>query len=264
MKKQFNWQIALALILVTLSGSFYFLHYLIFGDLHHIFIYLIGDIAFLFIDVLIVTLVLHRLLVYREKQSVMKKINIVIDTFFSEVGTDLLKICLKFDTNTDDFKKKLLVTKEWSNKDFIKTKQNIAQHSGIMDSKRHDLTQVKIFLINKRQFILNLLDNPNLVEHESFTNLLLAILHLTDELVNRPNLTTLPQSDYDHLSEDMKRAYIQLILQWLDYVKHLKIDYPYLFSLALRINPFDENALVEVREIQSPQLPHRSIDLRSM
>ncbi len=73
MKRVLNWQVVLALILVALSVIFYSLHYLIFGDIRHIFLYLIGDIAFLFIDVLIVTLVLNRLLVFREKQSVMKK-----------------------------------------------------------------------------------------------------------------------------------------------------------------------------------------------
>jgi hypothetical protein len=58
----------------------------------------------------------------------------------------------------------------------------------------------------------------------------------------------LPESDYKHLSEDIKRVYNQLISQWVDYIRHLKRDYPYLFSLALRINPFDENASAEVNE----------------
>jgi len=40
----------------------------------------------------------------------------------------------------------------------------------------------------------------------------------------------------------MKRAYILLVSQWLNYMKHLKSDYPYLFSLAVRMNPFDPNA----------------------
>ena len=47
MKRAHNWQIILALILVTLSVFFYVFHYIVFRDLHHIFIYLIGDIAFL-------------------------------------------------------------------------------------------------------------------------------------------------------------------------------------------------------------------------
>lgn len=91
----------------------------------------------------------------------------------------------------------------------------------------------------------------------NLSNLLLAILHLTDELANRHDLTRLPESDHEHISEDIKRAYSQLMLQWLDYVKHLKRDYPYLFSLALRINPFDVNAVVEVMDSSKPvPAPH--------
>jgi hypothetical protein len=99
MKRFFNWQVTLALILISLSVLFYFIHYLIFRDLHHIFLYLIGDIAFLFLDVLIVMLLLHRLLVYREKQAILKKLNMVIGTFFSEIGTVLLKNCLVSTSN---------------------------------------------------------------------------------------------------------------------------------------------------------------------
>lgn len=246
MEKVLSWQIVLALVLLSLSVIFYLFHFLIFRDIHHIFIYLIGDIAFLFIDVTIVTLVLHRLLVYREKQSIMKKLNVVIDAFFSEVGTDLLKICLRFDLDAGDFRKKLVITKEWSDKDFLMIKSSILKRGAIIDSKRYDLDEVRPFLLSKRQFLLNLLENPNLVEHESFTNLLLAILHFTDELANRNFLKRLPESDYKHLSDDIKRVYDQLILQWVDYIRQLKRDYPYLFSLALRINPFDQNASVEI------------------
>ena len=81
---------------------------------------------------------------------------------------------------------------------------------------------------------------------EAGTELLWAVFHLTDELAQRKDVSGLSDSDYGHLSGDIKRAYQHLILQWLDYMKHLKRDYPYLFSLAMRTNPFDENASVEV------------------
>jgi len=102
-------------------------------------------------------------------------------------------------------------------------------------------------LKEKRQFLLNLLENPNLLEHESFTNLLWAVFHLTEELTLRGSLNGLQKTDCKHLAGDMKRAYHLLILEWLDYMKHLKVNYPYLFSLAVRTNPFDANASVEVR-----------------
>jgi hypothetical protein len=247
MKRFFNWQVTLGLTLIFLSVVFYCLHYLIFRDLRHIFIYLIGDIAFLFIDVLIVMLVLHRLLVYREKQSMLKKLNMVIGTFFSEVGTELLKKLSRFDPLSAEIGRRLVVTKDWADRDFMKIAGNIHAHQSNMDSKKEPLDDAKNFLVSKRPFLLMLLENPNLLEHESFTDLLWAVFHLTDELAHRTDLKRLPDSDYEHLAGDMKRAYHKLLVQWLDYMKHLKHDYPYLFSLAMRTNPFDTNASVEVK-----------------
>lgn len=247
MKRFVNWQIIFALILIILSVIFYLLHYLVFRDVHHIFIYLIGDVAFLFVDVLIVMLVLHRLLVYREKQSILKKLNMVIGTFFSEVGTELLKIFSRFDPTASEIAQQLVVTKDWSNKDFMKVGRSIKRRQSDINSKKEPLDGARDFLVSKRPFLLTLLENPNLLEHDSFTNLLWAVFHLTDELAHRTELKKLPDSDYEHLAGDIKRAYHQLLIQWLEYMKHLKHDYPYLFSLAMRTNPFDANASVEVK-----------------
>lgn len=247
MKRFFNWQIVLALILVSLSIFFYFIHYLIFRDLHHIIFYLISDTAFLFLSVLIVTLVLERLLELRDKQSILKKLNMVIGTFFSEVGTELIRKCSQFDSELANIGKRLVITNDWTDKEFMQVCKDIKDHESSINSKKGSLIEVKDFLVSKRPFLLNLLENQNLLEHETFTNLLWTVFHLTDELAYRRDLSKLPDTDYQHLSGDIKRAYQQLILQWLDYMRHLKQDYPYLFSLAMRINPFDANASVEVR-----------------
>ena len=53
---------ALAAIFLLLSGIGYLIHYLIFRDVHHIFLYLIGDLAFLPLEVLLVTVVLSRVI----------------------------------------------------------------------------------------------------------------------------------------------------------------------------------------------------------
>lgn len=247
MRRVFSWQVMFAFVLVTLSVVFYTIHYMIFNDLHHIFLYLVGDIAFLFLDVLIVMLVLHRLLVLREKQSILKKLNMVIGTFFNEVGTDLLKICFQFDPNLSSFYGELVITKEWTDKEFSRVRKSIQRYGTAINTHRGKLDELKSFLADKRQFLLNLLENPNLLEHEAFTNLLWAVFHLADELAHRKGVGSLPETDYQHLSGDIKRVYQQLIVQWLDYMKHLKEDYPYLFSLAMRTNPFDANASVEVK-----------------
>ena len=247
MKRIFNWQVYLGLLLVSLSVFIYFIHYLIFRDVHHIFIYLLGDVAFVFFEVLLVTMVLHQLLHYREKKALFKKLNMVIGAFFNEVGTELLGFITSFDPDVSKITNKIVVTNDWSKKDFAKTSKDLKAHDYSVDIKRASMEDLKTFLVKRRQFLLNLIENPSLLENESFTNLLLAIFHLTEELVHRKDLKSLSQIDYQHLAGDIERAYRSLILEWLAYMEHLKNNYPYLFSLAMRTNPFDKMASVEIK-----------------
>jgi hypothetical protein len=240
--KRFNWQIILGLSLIILSAVFYLIHYAIFRDAHHIFLYLIGDIAFVFVEVLLVTLIIHQLLNEREKRTKLNKLNMVIGAFFSEVGTDLLKSFIGFDAHIDKIRKTLMVTGDWSGRQFLEVNKSLRDYDFRIENQKGDLEKLRRFLIGKREFLLRLLENPNLLEHETFTNLLWAVFHLAEELENRVDVKKLNDADDAHISGDIKRAYILLISQWLDYMKHLKGDYPYLYSLAVRMNPFDPNA----------------------
>lgn len=219
-----KWYILLGLTLVLLSSVFYLLHYLIFEDSHHIFIFLLGDIAFLPIEVLLVSLILHKLLNDREKRQLLNKLNMVVGAFFSEVGISLIKKLSGF------------------SRDFPAPRN--------IDSRAGDLGALRDFLIIKRDFLLRLLENPNLLEHESFTEMLRAVFHLAEELEYRPDVTSLTDPDLNHITEDMDRAYTSLISQWLKYMNHLKDNYPYLYSLAHRVNPLDPFAQVELKAFE--------------
>ncbi|MEK7197158.1 MAG: hypothetical protein AAB151_05785 [Nitrospirota bacterium] len=247
MKRFFSWQIVLGISLIALSAIFYLIHYLIFRDAHHIFVYLIGDIAFVPVEVLLVTLIIHRLLEVREKRAMLKKLNMAVGAFFSEVGTILLKSFSGFDPQSDRISKKLVMAGKWSGQDFLNVSRQFKDYDCRIECGKYHLENLKGFLAGKRRFLLTLLQNPNLLEHESFTELLWAVFHLTDELTHRADLGRLPDTDYKHLAGDIKRAYVLLITEWLAYMKHLKEDYPYLFSLAMRTNPFDPNASAEVK-----------------
>ena len=242
-----NWKIILGISLIILSAIFYFIHYAIFRDAHHIFLYLIGDIAFIFVQVLMVTLIIDQLLNQREKRAMLKKLNMVIGAFFSEVGTHLLTSFYGFGPPDDQIRRDLVESNDWSDKAFSKMNKLLRDYDFNMESEKGDLEGLKMFLIEKRGFLLGLLENPNLLEHETFTELLWAVFHLTEELAFRENLKGLPDTDYGHLSIDIKRAYRLLLSEWLAYMKHLRDNYPYLFSLATRMNPFDPNASVVVK-----------------
>ena len=76
----------------------------------------------------------------------------------------------------------------------------------------------------------------------------MVVFHLVEELEHRHRLSQLPNEDLSHLTNDIKRVYTLLIHQWLDYMEHLKNNYPYLFSLAIRTNPFDQKASPIINE----------------
>jgi hypothetical protein len=240
--RMLKWQVVLGIGLVALSAILYSIHYSIFHDAHHIFIYLVGDIAFVPIEVLLVTLIIHRLLSVREKRARLEKLNMVIGTFFSEVGARLLTYFSGFDPRLDEIRRSLMVDGDWSDPQFMSVRKQLRQYDYGVDIARVKLEDLREFLIQKRDFMVRLLENPNLLEHESFTDLLRAVFHLAEELASRKDIRQLPDSDYQHLAGDIKRAYVLIVRQWLDYMKYLKANYPYLFSLAMRTNPFDPEA----------------------
>jgi hypothetical protein len=183
----------------------------------------------------------------RSKKERMEKLNMVIGTFFSEGGTKLLVYFSDFDPNLEKIRGHLVVSNGWADEDFSRMHRELKQYIYTVDIKKVELTSLSEFLIQQRNFLLRLLENPVLLEHAEFTEVLRAVFHLTEELESRDRLINLPETDYAHLAGDIQRAYTLLVSQWLDYMKYLKKNYPYLFSLAMRKNPFDETASPIVR-----------------
>jgi hypothetical protein len=239
-----KWTLTLAIILIALSAVLYILNFVLFHNLQYIEIYLLGDLAFLPIEVLLVTIILHQLLERRDRQMKLEKLNMVIGTFFSTVGTDLLTYFSDHDPHIPDLRKELVISESWSEGDFIRVSATLSKYSCNVVITEIDLPWLRAFLVTREDFMVRLLENPMLLEHELFTQLLQGVFHLTDELKHRKDLTLLPENDQQHLAADICRAYRLLIIQWLEYMHYLKMQYPYLFSFAVRTNPFDEQASV--------------------
>lgn len=242
-----KWTLMLAIGLIALSAALYILHYFVFHDPHHIGMFLLGDLAFLPIEVLLVTLILHQLLENRDREMRLEKLNMLIGTFFSSVGTSLLAYFSDRDPQMEEVRKSLRISESWSEEDFTRLGDELSKYPCMVTIKDVDLSGLRNFLLQKEDFLMRLLENPLLIEHESFTDMLQAVFHLTSELTHRKDLTGLPANDQQHLTKDICRAYHLLIIQWLEYMRYQKQHYPYLFSLALRTNPFDQEASVIIR-----------------
>jgi len=252
--KNMSWKLKLGIILVFISFILYIILYFVFHELHHQ-LFLLGiDLAFVPLEVLFVVLLIETAIGEREKRVMLEKMNMVIGTFFSEVGSELLTRMTSFDPDTDKIRNSLLVNANWSSEDYQRAIREIEKFDYTLKISGDDaaslvfLESTKEFLVQNRKFLLGLLENPNLLEHETFTDLLRAVFHLTEELESRHDLTNLTRADYMHLVGDMVRVYSILIYEWLRYMEYLMVNYPYLFSLAVRKNPFDPEASVEIRE----------------
>jgi hypothetical protein len=241
-----DWVIVVAAGLLVIFAILMTVHWVIFRDAHYLTFYILEDVVFLPLQVLIVVLIIERILSLREKRALAHKLNMVIGAFFSELGSPLLAELLPSMEAAPEISERLRVQASWKKEDFSRASQYARELKCEIDLDRIDLTALKTHLVGHRQFILRLLENPNLLEHDRFTDLLWAVLHLEEELEARSSLVDMRPADEAHLRVDMRRAFNQLVAEWVLYVSHLKEDYPYLFSLVVRIHPFQHNPSAEV------------------
>jgi voltage-gated potassium channel len=185
----------------------------------------------------------------REELLRQQKLDMVTGLFFSEMGNDLLKQFTRLDPEIRTLRSALKLSEEWKDEDFEKAYTVLKQHRLSVNTGLTDINALLEYLQNKADLLLRLIENPIIHEHETFTELLRAIFHLRDELLNRSDLFKVSDSDRKHLEGDIIRAYKLLIFQWLRYIHYLKKNYRYLFSLAMRINPFDPKADAAVKNV---------------
>ena len=243
---QLSWQTTMILSLLGMSAFFFAINYVIFVDPAFTLKLVTLQLAFLPISVILITFFINRLIGARERSDRLAKLSMVIGVFFSEVGTSLLHLLLDFDADRGELVNEVRLTVGWTDEDYSRARRYLKSRDCNVEIDIGRLSELREFLVGKREFLMRLLENPSLLEHESFTDLLRAVFHLTDELVHRTDVAVLPPSDYAHLGIDIKRAYSLLLTEWLAYMQDLRDSYPYFYSLAIRVNPLDPDASPEV------------------
>jgi len=240
-----RWQAELVGILLAISVGLYALRWALFpgAQLHNeMWRFLLGDVAFLFLQVLLVTMLIDRVLAQRERDEMRQKLNMIIGAFFAEAGTELLGRIAVGDRRLAEVRDDLVPTPQWGDAEYSRAFRALAAHEPDIDISACDLSELKAMLSREKTYMLGLLGNQSLLEHESFSDLLWAITHLAEELAARRDLENIPDTDKHHLDGDVKRAFALLTAEWLEYLRHLQTQYPYLFSLAVRTNPLDPDA----------------------
>ena len=224
MSERLSWKMKFSILMVILIIIIYGSNYLVLGDAEHIISYIWTHLGFIPVDILIVAFLLDEIIERKEKEAMLEKLDMLMSTFFSEVGNDLisqLSSVNKYKTDTENLKE----IKNWSQDDY-ENKLNELKNSTVdfsadlaPEQREEFLENLRTLLAGKREFIINLINNPNLLEKEEFTGLINAILHLDEELEHRTDLALVNDSDFGHLNGDMQRVYAKLVYEWVYYLK---------------------------------------------
>ncbi len=231
-------------VLILISFGVYFFQIIYFNDIDQTLFLLFQDLAFLPISVILISYILEKYMNNKEKEENFQKLQIVVSAFYSEIGTSLIKKISEFDRNLVAFKDNFNFEEALNKNDRKNILKKLKSFDYDIDSSLGDLIDLKEFLLSKKTYIARMFENPNLLQHSRFTDMIWAVYHVLDELENREKIGNLPINDMKHLSIDLQRAYLMLIYEWFAYMAYLNKEYPYLFSLAIRKSPFEENEII--------------------
>ena len=240
-------KLCLAGALAAASVVLYLVFFALYPDRALISQWFLGSLAFLPVQVLLVTMILDGMLSRRERIARLKKLNIVIGVFYSEVGNDLLTCCLRLDRRAARLKEELAAAASWPPGQLAAAAERYREHQAVVDTRPAAMAELRALLAARREVLTALMANPSVLEHETFTDLLWSVFHLAEELSARGEIHVLSEEDAAHLQGDVQRTFPLLISEWLSYLRHLREDYPHLFSLAARMNPFDPAASAVVQ-----------------
>lgn len=245
MKKAFRQYFTIISLLVGSSLLLYFIHYLVFGNLSQTVSGVILSMAYVPIGIFYNLLIVDKFMEKRDKIESQKKMNVLVGSFYHEVGTTLLEIITKGDETIDEISGCCMINSKWTDESFNLLSETLQQYECIIDLEKIDLEKLKNFLDNKDGFILDILISPIVNEYDELSSMLIALLHLRDELVTRNYEHNLKEYEKNHIKKDICRAYMALLDQWVDYMKILKGYYPALFTKALINSPFDRRNQME-------------------
>ncbi len=240
MKKRLKDNIIIGGGLVLLSLILHYIHVLIFKDVHHTMIFLVADIAFIPMEVFFTSMILERMLERREKEHGKEKLNMLVGVFYAEIGTQLLAYFVEQDDRVSICKKLRIQDPSVWDEDYFKRLQqlNSTYHYEVSLAKV-DLVELKQMLHEGKNLLITLMTTESLHDHETFTEMLMLIMHLKEELDVR-DISSLNESERSHLEQDMTALYRYLTYEWCYYLNYLSKHYPGLFNTAIMLSPFNK------------------------
>ena len=230
----------LILLLLCASALLYAIHYLIFRDLHHLAIFGLHELAFVPLEVILVTLGLDQLVEKTHREEARSKVSIIETLYFNESGGTMLRYLTSFDPDAARLRELLQVTEDWHSSDFRQAIRQLKSYPFLLDLDRIDFFGLHYHLSQRHEYYRSMLENPALTQSEAFTEMIMKIYLLWEELDGRTNLYQLPEKDRSYLAELLHEIYRELTEYWLDNVYNHSIHNRFRLHRAVESNPFLE------------------------
>ncbi len=228
----------LILLLLCASALLYAIHYLIFRDLHHLAIFGLHELAFVPLEVILVTLGLDQLVEKTHREEARSKVSIIETLYFNESGGTMLRYLTSFDPDAARLRELLQVTQDWRSSDFRQAIRQLKSYPFLLDLDRIDFFGLHYHLSQRHEYYRSMLENPALTQSEAFTEMIMKIYLLWEELDGRTNLYQLPEKDRNYLAELLHEIYRELTEYWLDNVYNHSIHNRFRLHRAIESNPF--------------------------
>ncbi|MFR9070795.1 MAG: hypothetical protein ACLVIU_10585 [Paraclostridium sp.] len=187
------------------------------------------NLCFIPINSLVVTIMLEKLIDYRAKKDRIEKINMLVGIFFTEVGGKLMHFIIDADKDAKNY-----IT---NFEDLNKIKKSLYEYDYKVDMNYIDLCTIKNILVEHSNLFVTLISNESILQHQIFTDLLMSVIHLRDEIIFMEKDNEL-EPNINHLENDVIRVYKNISIQWISYLEYLQKSYPFLYNNAIRVNPF--------------------------
>ena len=219
MKNPFNHKLTMkqiVILLICTSAALYVLHYLIFRDLHHIGIFFLHDLAGMPLEVILVTLFFDRIIEKAHEEENQSKLSIIETLFFNESGGNMLRYLSAFDTNFPQLAEILRVSMDWKSADYQNAKVRVKGYSFHLDVDKVDFFGLHYHLDERHAYYRNILENPALTQSSEFTEMVMKIYLIWEELDCRTDLYNLDPEEKHYLGELLTEIYEELVEYWLD------------------------------------------------
>ncbi|MGL5615015.1 MAG: hypothetical protein ACRDD2_02125 [Sarcina sp.] len=237
-RNKYKENILIGVVLISISLILFYLQCFIFDDLQHTLSLLFTNIAFIPMNIFFTAFVIENLIEKRNTHHKMEKLLMIKGVFFSEFGSELLEKFAKHDESVKKISDEAHINKNWSSQEFKQLNKTLDNHNFEVNIENLDLEKLSILINKKNNFLLSIITNPTLMEHESFSDMTIALFHLKEELQDIYINTDSICCDKEHIKQDIKVLYRLMAKSWASYMKHLKEEYPTLFVKAMTHNPF--------------------------